>query len=124
MTASGMVLLIDDDRDNVEICSALLEHHGFQVIAAGDVAAGVELARESRPAVVVTELFGRTPSGWTALEALRAGPETAGIPIIVLSAHALPADRAAASGATAFLTKPAYPRHVLDHVRRVCDVAA
>ncbi|MBW3572015.1 MAG: response regulator [Gemmatimonadetes bacterium] len=119
-----MVLLIDDDRDNVEICSALLEHHGFQVMAAGDVAAGVRIACESRPAVVVTELFARTASGWTVLEALRGRPETAGIPIIVLSAHALPADRAAASGAAAFLTKPAYPGHVLEHVRRVCAAAA
>lgn len=123
MQGSGTVLLIDQDRDNVDICSALLAHHGFRVIAADDVDSGLLLAREDRPAVVVTELFGRTRTGWAVLEALSARPETAGIPVIVLSAHALPSDREAASGAAAYLTKPAYPRHVLDHVRRVCQAA-
>lgn len=118
------VLLIDDDRDTVAICTAFLAHFGFHVIVAGDVATGVLLARDSRPAVVITELFARTRTGWGVLEALRAHPETAGIPVIVLSARTLPADREAASGATVFVAKPAYPSQVLDHVRRICEAAA
>lgn len=118
------VLLIDDDRDNVAICSMFLAHFGFHVIVADNVATGVLLARDSRPAVVITELFGRTRTGWDVLEALRARPETAGIPVIVLSTRALPADREAASGAAAFVAKPAYPGQVLDHVRRICAAAA
>jgi DNA-binding response OmpR family regulator len=65
-------LLIDDDRDNVAICSVFLAHFGFHVIVAADVATGVLLARDSRPAVVITELFARTGTGWSVLEALRA----------------------------------------------------
>ena len=124
MNGSTTVLLIDDDRDNVEICSVLLAHFGFHVVVAGDVATGVLLARDRRPAVVITELFGRTPTGWDVLETLRSRPETAGIPVIVLSTRAFRADREAASGAAAFLAKPAYPCQVLDHVRRICDAAA
>jgi CheY-like chemotaxis protein len=118
------VLLIDDDRDNVAICSVLLAHSGFHVVVADNVATGVRLARDSRPAVVITELFGRTRTGWDVLEALRARPETAGVPVIVLSTRALPADREAASGAAAFVAKPAYPSQVMDHVRRICEGAA
>lgn len=117
------VLLIDDDRDNVEICSTLLAHFGFRVISAGDLDSGVRLACSSRPAVVVAELFGRTPAGCGVLEALRTRPETAAVPVIVLSAHALPADREAAAGAAVFLAKPAYPSHLLAHVRRFCEAA-
>jgi CheY-like chemotaxis protein len=118
------VLLIDDDRDNVAICSVLLAHSGFHVVVADNVATGVRLARDSRPAVVITELFGRTRTGWDVLETLRARPETAGVPVIVLSTRALPADREAASGAAVFVAKPAYPSQVLDHVRRICEGAA
>jgi CheY-like chemotaxis protein len=118
------ILIIDDDRDNVDICSALLRHHGFHVEVARDAETGMSLVRTARPAVVITELFGRTLTGWAVLDVLGSRPETAGIPVIVLSAHALPADREAASSAAVFLAKPAYPRDVLDHVRRYCEAAA
>lgn len=118
------VLLIDNDRDNLEICSTLLAHSGFSVFAAGDLESGVRLACSSRPAVVVAELFGRTPAGCGVLQALRSRPETAGVPVIVLSAHALPADRASAAGAAAFLAKPAFLPHLLDQVRTVCEARA
>jgi CheY-like chemotaxis protein len=124
MNRQRTVLLIDDDRDNIEICSTLLAHFGFRVISAGDLESGVRLACSRHPAVVVTELFGRTRTGWAALDALRSRPETAGVPVIVLSAHALPRDREAASGAAAFLTKPAHLPGVVDHVRRFCEAAA
>jgi CheY-like chemotaxis protein len=114
------VLVIDDDGDSAEICSTLLRHHGFEVLVADGPEAGVALARGSRPSVVVTELFGRTRYGWRVLDVLNSRAETAGVPVIVTSAHALPADRAAAAGAAVFLAKPVYPRHVLEQVRRYC----
>ena len=118
------ILIIDDDGDNAEICSALLRHHGFHVEVARDTEAGMSLVRTARPAVVITELFERTLTGWAVLDALGSRPEAAGIPVIVLSAHAHPADREAASSADVFLAKPAYPHDVLNHVRRYCEAAA
>lgn len=56
-----------------------LAHFGFHVIVAEDVAMGVLLARDSRPSVVITELFSRTRTGWNVLEALRARPDTAAV---------------------------------------------
>jgi DNA-binding response OmpR family regulator len=124
MDGPRTVLLIDSDRDNLEICSALLAHFGFRVVAAEDLESGVRLARSSRPAVVVTELFARTGTGWSALEALRSGAESAGTPVIVLSVHARTSDREAASGAAAFLTKPVHLTHLLDQVRSACEATA
>lgn len=118
------ILIIDDDRDNADICSALLRHHGFHVEVARDTEAGMSLVLNARPALVITGLFERTPTGWAVLDALGSRPETAGIPVIVVSAHVLPADREAASGADVFLAKPVYPHEVLDHVRRYCEAAA
>lgn len=118
------ILIIDNDRDNADICSALLRHHGFHVEVAHDTEAGMSLVLNARPAVVITELFERTLTGWAVLDALGSRPETAGVPVIVVSAHALPADRKAASSADVFLAKPVYPHEVLNHVRRYCAAAA
>lgn len=124
MNRPRTILVIDDDRDNAEICSVLLRHHGFRVEVARDPEAGMSLVQSARPDVVITELFERTRTGWAVLDTLGSRPETAGIPVIVLSAHALPADREAASSAAAFLAKPVYLHDVLDHVRRYCEIAA
>jgi CheY-like chemotaxis protein len=117
------ILVIDDDRDNADICSALLRHHGFHVEVARDAEIGMSRVRDARPAVIITELFERTGTGWAVLDTLGSWPEAAGIPVIVLSAHARPADREAASSAAVFLAKPGYPCEVLHHVRRYCEAA-
>lgn len=124
MNQPRTILIIDDDRDNADICSAFLRHHGFHVEVARNAETGMSLIRDARPAVIITELFERTLTGWAVLDALGSRPEATGIPVIVLSAHAHPADREAASSAAVFLAKPVYPRDVLDHVRRYCEAAA
>lgn len=118
-TAAATVLLIDADPDNAEICSTFLRHHGYEVLVAEDPETGVELAGTVRPAVVITELFRRTPTSWWVIEALASRPATAAIPLIVLSARALAEDRQAARGATIFLPKPLSLQEVLDQVRRL-----
>lgn len=118
------ILVIDDDSDSAEICSVLLRHHGFRVEVAPDPETGMSLVQNARPDVVITELFERTGTSWAVLDTLGSRPETAGIPVIVVSAHALAADREAASSAAVFLAKPVYLRDVLDHVRRCCEAVA
>jgi CheY-like chemotaxis protein len=114
------VLLIDPDRDSREIYSVLLNHNGFRVVAASGMEEGLQTARQERPAVIVTELFVPTAHGWTILEALKGDSATAAIPVIALSAHALPADRSRAGLADLFLTKPCEVDCVLRAVQRLC----
>lgn len=114
------VLLIDPDRDSREIYSAFLGHKGYQVLVASDLEEGLSAARRLLPAAIVTELFVRTLQGWRVLDSLRSDPATAGIPIIALSAYALPDDRRRAQLADVFLPKPCRAECVLREVERLC----
>ena len=114
------VLLIDPDLDSREIYSALLGHNGYQVLVASDLDEGLSAARQVLPAVIVTELFVRTLEGWRVLDSLKSDAATAGIPIIALSAYALPDDRRRARLADVFLPKPCEVECVLREVARLC----
>lgn len=115
------VLLIDADADSRQICTLLLHHRGLRALCATCEAEALELARRERPAVIVTELYTRTQDGWRIPEQLRDDPATAGVPLIVLSAHVLSDDRERAfrSGADVFLPKPLDGARLVEEVVRL-----
>ena len=114
------VLLIDPDPDSRDIYSVLFGHSGYRVVVTTKMEDGLRAAREQHPTVIVTELFARTARGWKILEALRGDDATAGIPIIALTAYALPDDRRRARLADVFLPKPCEVEDVLNEVERLC----
>lgn len=80
------VLIIDDSASLCEGLKVNLEHrHGFSALTAHSGRAGLELARSSRPDVVVLDVMMPGMSGGEVAEALRAHPATAGIPVIFLT---------------------------------------
>jgi CheY-like chemotaxis protein len=115
------VLLVDDDLDTRAIFRAILEHSGFCVLEAVDGEEGVRLARDEKPAVVLMDVSIPKLDGWDATRALKADAVTSSIPVIALTAHALPSDRQKALdvGCVAFLAKPVEPLEVVSEVRRV-----
>lgn len=122
------VLLVDDVSDSREMYAFFLRAAGYAVHEAADGGDALQIALEFRPDVVVMDLSLPSMDGWTAIAALAATPETAGIPVIILSAHTFPADeqRAREAGAAAFLAKPCAPDELARQVRRVsegCDRA-
>lgn len=114
------VLLVDDDEDSRTICVTILEHHGFRVMEAADGGEGLRMARELRPDVILMDVTLPVLDGWTATAELKQSEETSGIPVIMLTARALDADRARGrdSGCDSYLTKPCAPTQVLDEVRK------
>ena len=87
MTEGALVLVIDDDADHLIIHATLLTHGGYTVITARTPEAGLELARERRPGMILLDLhFGGEPRGLEMLDALAADPNTADIPVIVITA--------------------------------------
>lgn len=116
-----LVLIIDADADNRDIQSAALRHHGYRVVTAEGLEAGIRAAVRERPSVIITELFVPSPGGWTVLEALRGTRATAEIPIIALSAHVFPHERDRAADADVFIPKPADVYFVLNEVERLCQ---
>lgn len=120
-----MILLVEDNEDNQEIYRIILAHHGYQILQAWDGEAGVRMAREHHPDLILMDLTMPVVDGLEATRRLKADPATAGIPIIALTAHAMQEDQAAAAeaGCVAFLAKPAEPRRVADEVGRVLALA-
>lgn len=114
------VLLVEDNDDNLRIYSTILTYSGYRVLEAMDGEAGLESARRDRPDLILMDVSIPKIDGWAATQILKADPETAEIPIIALTAHALASDRERAEevGFDGYIAKPAEPRVVLAEVQR------
>jgi CheY-like chemotaxis protein len=121
MTPS-LILLVDADPDTRRILRLALEHAGFRVLDAASGDAGLELAREHVPDIIVGDFPMRVagPSLFTA--ALRADPRFADTPILSLTARGVGGDLALArSVADDVLLKPVRPRTVVETVARLLE---
>jgi two-component system cell cycle response regulator DivK len=116
-----VVLLVEDDEDNQKIYRDALEFVGVRVVQAWDGEEGVRMAREHLPHAILMDIALPRLNGWQATERLRGDPATAHIPVLALTAYALPQDRQRAmqAGYAAYLVKPIAPREVVAEVRRV-----
>jgi CheY-like chemotaxis protein/anti-sigma regulatory factor (Ser/Thr protein kinase) len=102
------ILLVEDNEMNRDMLARRLEKRGYRVVIAGDGAEAVARAQADVPDLVLMDMGLPVLDGWEATRQLRAGAATRRVPVIGLSAHALPADRdrALAAGADDFDTKP------------------
>jgi two-component system, cell cycle response regulator DivK len=114
------VLLVEDNEDNMVVYRTILEHVGFAVIEARDGEEGVSRARAQRPDIILMDISIPKMDGWEATERLKADAQTASIPIIALTAHALEEDRLKAmqAGCDGYLAKPVEPRRVVQEVEK------
>jgi len=102
------ILYVEDNEDNVYMLSSRLRRRGYDIVVAGDGKVAIELARREAPALILMDLNLPVVDGWEATRRLKAAAETRAIPVIALSAHAMPGDRekAIAAGCDDFDTKP------------------
>jgi CheY-like chemotaxis protein len=105
------VLVIDDEPDVRWLIRMSLERAGHEVIDAEDGLRGIALAMKQRPDIIVLDLMMPVMDGYGVLAELAKDPRTASVPVVVLSAKAIPdeADRASAAGARRFMEKPFDP---------------
>jgi CheY-like chemotaxis protein len=101
------ILIVEDVEINLDLLVQLLEDQ-YQLFIASDGEAGVKLARTEIPDLIIMDMSLPVMDGWSATNAIRANHETADIPVIALSAHAMNADKqkAVQAGCNAYLTKP------------------
>jgi DNA-binding response OmpR family regulator len=113
------ITIIEDESDIAGLLAHCFACEGFQVTTAGDGETGLSLVRLGRPDVVLLDLLLPHMSGWEVFRALRAGQETARIPILILTA--IPADRVRLldSGAADYILKPCGVKEVIARVRAV-----
>ena len=102
------ILLVEDNEASADALARRLERRNFSVVVAPDGHQAVSLANSEQPDLVIMDLGLPGIDGWDATAILKAGADTRHIPIIVLSAHAMPNDRhqALAAGGDDFDTKP------------------
>jgi PAS domain S-box-containing protein len=89
---SVRVLVVDDERANLDLLEALLKPAGFGVIRAGSGQEGIDLARSQMPNLILLDLMMPDLNGFDVVEALRAEEATRSIPIMVLTAKELTED--------------------------------
>ena len=116
--ADSLVLVVDDDPVIQKLLQVNFEMEGYKVVTGSDGQEGLARAREHRPDVVVLDVMMPRMNGLEVAAALKADPETADIPIVLLSAKAQEADVQAgrATGADAYMTKPFEPVELLQTV--------
>jgi PAS domain S-box-containing protein len=105
-TAAGhRVLVIDDEETVRDLMRRFLGREGFEVVTARDGAEGLALARDLRPMLITLDVLMPGLDGWSVLENLKADPELADIPVVMLTILD-DKNKGFALGATDFLTKP------------------
>jgi CheY-like chemotaxis protein len=103
--AVGEVVVIEDDRPSLDLLNAYLSGAALKVTTAVDGQSGLEAVRRLLPAAVLLDIRLPGIDGWSVLRALKADPQTRGIPVIVVSMVDERA-RGIALGAAAYLVKP------------------
>ena len=102
------ILLVEDNEMNRDMLSRRLNRNGFEVVIAVNGREGVDLATSARPDLILMDMSLPILDGWEATKLVKSNPETAGIPVIALTAHAMVQDKekALAAGCDEFDTKP------------------
>ena len=102
------VLLVEDNPLNRDMLTKRLQRKGFDVTWAENGEIAVEKAKSEKPDLILMDLSLPVMDGWQATQIIKGDDATKDIPIIVLTAHAMPEDRkkALAIGANEYGTKP------------------
>ena len=114
------ILVAEDSLEQRSLYVEILTAAGYRVLEASDGAEAVAIVRQQRPGLVLMDVTMPGTSGWNAVRALKDDPETAAVPIIVITGLAASWDRDAsiAAGADQYIAKPVSPPHLLEEVRK------
>ena len=102
------ILIVEDNEENRDVLARRLERSGYSVLVAVDGQAGITMAQDEHPDVILMDLNLPDVDGWEATKRIKANPQTASIPVIALTAHAVVGDeqRALQAGCNDYHSKP------------------
>jgi PAS domain S-box-containing protein len=119
----SLLLVIDDDETVREILEAYLSKVGYQVIGADSGPEGIKLARQMRPDAITLDVMMPGMDGWEVLSQLKAEPELAHIPVIMLTMTE-EKDIGYSLGAAEYLTKPITRTELIKVLRKYRSLKA
>lgn len=116
---AGHVLVVEDEPNIIEAISFILSREGYRVDSHGNGVDAADAVRARAPDLLILDAMLPGRSGYDILRELRDDPQTAALPILMLTARGQARDREMAerAGASRFMTKPFSNAEVLDAVR-------
>jgi len=120
---AARLLVVDDVAENVRLLQAVLEAQGYEVVTATDGAAALELAASAEPDLVLLDVMMPPPDGLAVCRRLREQPDTAVLPVIMLTASEGSEKRTAIeAGADDFIPKPFDRDELLTRIRSLLRI--
>lgn len=115
------ILIIDDEQDLAELQAFNLSKEGYETLIANDGQQGYEIAANEKPALIILDLMMPELNGIDVCKLLKKNPETATIPVIMLTARSEEIDRVVGFevGADDYLTKPFSNRELLLRIKAI-----
>ena len=119
------ILIVEDVEFNLDLLVQLLEDR-FELLTAGDGAAGFEAAGRDRPDLILMDMSLPVMDGWEATRRITSDAGLRHIPVIALTAHAMRGDeeKARACGCSDYLSKPIDEDLLMEKIDRLLDVSA
>jgi len=118
------ILVVDDSESICDALACVLEIAGHATLVAPNGEAGVSLARRHRPDVILLDIMMPVLDGWGAVRLLKAGAETAHIPVLALTALRLSQAQVEEAGFDGYLSKPIPSHRLLEEIERACSRAS
>jgi len=120
------ILLIEDNEQNRYLVTFLLQARGWEVVHAADGPAGLALAGEIAPALILLDIQLPGMDGYAVARALRANPKLAAIPVVAVTSYAVSGDRERCieAGCTGYLEKPIDPQTFVAEVEAMLEASA
>jgi twitching motility two-component system response regulator PilH len=119
--SAPLVLVADDEPVVRELVCDVLGESGYRTVTATNGLEVIDLATRHRPSLIIIDVMMPSMDGYTTVTRLRGDPETASIPVIVITGQSSPTYRSLSGGigAAAHVIKPFTPRELAEAVHRV-----
>lgn len=123
MASKKRILLIEDEKDLLEMVRFRLEVSGYEVLAAYDGQEGLDKARKEKPDLIILDVMLPKMDGYKVCRMLKFDEKYKNIPIIMFTARAQDSDRKLGEevGADGYVTKPFEPEVLLAKIKQLTE---
>jgi twitching motility two-component system response regulator PilH len=120
---SGTILVVDDSPTEIHVFKKILEKQGYKIIVAKDGQEGVDIAKQTRPDIILMDVVMPVLNGFQATRQLKNSEETADIPVIMVTTKDQKTDInwGMRQGANEYLVKPVAPAELLHKIRTLLN---
>lgn len=119
------ILIVEDSALNRKLVETVLKPHGYRVVTAENGQDGVDVALRERPDLILMDVMMPIMNGYDATRCIKSHQETSRIPIVALTASAMPheRDQALDAGCDGYISKPIDTRTFPTQIRQFFDGA-